>query len=67
MKIATLEKIHEPLKKEAEIRSNLQGAASTAAAPLLQALLPALTAIADMVEEEEVISNDLLCNSSGTV
>lgn len=66
MKIATLEKIHEPLKKEAEIRSNLQGAASTAAAPLLQALLPALTAIADMVEEE-VISNDLLCNSSGTV
>lgn len=65
MKIATLEKIHEPLKKEAESRSNLQGAASTAAAPLLQALLPALTAIADMVEE--VISNDLLCNSSGTV
>ena len=51
MIITTLEKIHEPLKKEAEIRSNLQGAASTAAAPLLQALLPALTAIADMVEE----------------
>jgi hypothetical protein len=61
MKIATLEKIHEPLKKEAEIRSNLQGAASTAAAPLL----PALTAIADKVEE--VISNDLLRNSSGAV